>query len=148
MGIAVNMGHSNATWSEAECCYNAGASGITHLFNSMRPIHHREPGLAGFGLLNPGVYVEIIGDMHHLSPQIIELVFRLKPDNKILLVSDSVAQTTLSGNIIPKGEKGELLGGMMSLAGSVQKLIDWVFNKDRVMMAATDNPENYLKNRF
>jgi len=49
-GIRVNMGHSEATYSEAEAGFRAGARGITHLFNAMRPFHHRAPGIAGFGL--------------------------------------------------------------------------------------------------
>jgi N-acetylglucosamine-6-phosphate deacetylase len=148
MGIIVNMGHSNATWTEAENCHKAGAKGITHLFNAMRIFHHREPGIVGFGLLNSDVYVEIIGDMYHLSPQVIQLVFRLKHEERILLISDSVAQTELSGTTAPRGVKGELLGGAMSLAGSVQKLLDEGFDRDRVIMSATINPERYLENRF
>ena len=77
-GIAVNMGHSDATSSEAEAGFQAGARGITHLFNGMRPFHHREPGIAGFALLNEEIYVEVIGDLVHLSPAALELIFRTK----------------------------------------------------------------------
>lgn len=77
-GIRVNMGHSNATYAEAEAGFRAGARGITHLFNAMRGFHHREPGIAGFGLLNKDVYVEIIGDLVHLDRRTVELILRLK----------------------------------------------------------------------
>ena len=51
LGIRVNMGHSDATYAQALEGKKAGATGITHFFNAMRPFHHREPGLAGLGLL-------------------------------------------------------------------------------------------------
>ncbi|MGD0488566.1 MAG: amidohydrolase family protein [Syntrophorhabdales bacterium] len=97
-GIRVNMGHSNATYAEAEAGFRAGARGITHLFNAMRGFHHREPGIAGFGLLNKDVYVEIIGDLVHLHPSAVELIVRLKDAGKVVLVSDSIRDTDISGN--------------------------------------------------
>src|SRR5208337_2708673 len=59
-GIIPSMGHSAATYGEAENGFHAGARGITHIFNAMRCFHHREPGIAGFGLLNQEVYIEVI----------------------------------------------------------------------------------------
>ena len=97
-GIKVNMGHSNATYAEAEAGFRAGARGITHLFNAMRGFHHREPGIAGFGLLNKDVYVEFIGDLVHLHPKSVELILRLKDAGKVVLVSDSVRGTDISGH--------------------------------------------------
>ena len=69
MGIVVSMGHSDATYAEAENGFLAGARGITHIFNAMRGIHHREPGIAGFGLLNRDIYIEVIADPYHLHPK-------------------------------------------------------------------------------
>ena len=81
-GVIVSMGHSDATYSETEAGFNAGAKGITHIFNAMRGIHHREPGIAGFGLTNPHVYIEIIADPFHLHPKTIELIFGMKKPKK------------------------------------------------------------------
>ena len=67
MGIIVSLGHSDATYQETEKAFHAGAKGITHLFNAMRGFHHREPGIAGFGLTNPDIYVEVIADPFHLQ---------------------------------------------------------------------------------
>ena len=78
MGIIVSMGHSDATYAEAERGFHSGARGITHLFNAMRGIHHREPGIAGFGLLNRDIFIEVIADPFHLHERTIELVFRVK----------------------------------------------------------------------
>ncbi|MEI6153045.1 MAG: hypothetical protein WCQ90_03055 [Deltaproteobacteria bacterium] len=93
MGINVSMGHSDATYGEADAGYNAGALGITHIFNAMRGIHHREPGIAGFGLLNRDIYIEVIADPHHLHPNMLELIFRVKNPDRIIIISDSVKET-------------------------------------------------------
>ena len=95
MGIIVSMGHSDATFSEAEAGLNAGARGITHIFNAMRVFHHREPGIAGFGLINKDIYVEVIADPFHLHSKTLELIFKTKNPEKIIIVSDTVKETTL-----------------------------------------------------
>ena len=115
-GIRVNMGHSNATYAEAEAGFRAGARGITHLFNAMRGFHHREPGIAGFGLLNKDVYVEIIGDLVHLHPETVELIVRLKDAGKVVLVSDSVRETNISRKETPCGER-QTVGGIADGSG-------------------------------
>ena len=92
-GFIVNMGHSNATFTEAESGYHAGARGITHIFNAMSGFHHREPGLAGFGLLNQDIYIEVIADPHHLDAKTLELIFRIKTPKRILIISDTVKES-------------------------------------------------------
>src|SRR4030043_1406372 len=92
-GIIVSMGHSDATYAEAEAGFNAGAMGITHIFNAMRGFHHREPGLAGFGLLNQDIYIEVIADTYHLHPKTLELIFKTKNHNRIIIISDTVKES-------------------------------------------------------
>ncbi len=75
-GVRVNMGHSGSTLRQALAGKHAGARGITHLFNAMRPFHHREPGLVGLGLLDDELYVEVIADGVHLHPRTLELIFK------------------------------------------------------------------------
>lgn len=91
LGIKVHMGHSGATYREAIEGKAAGATGITHLFNAMRPLHHREPGIAGLGLLDKDLYVELICDGIHIAPEILKLVFSVKPSDKIIAISDAIA---------------------------------------------------------
>jgi hypothetical protein len=92
MGVRVNMGHSAATFEQAKAGKESGAVGVTHLFNAMSPIHHREPGLAGYALAEDGLYVEVIADMAHIHPEVIRLILRCKPPERVLLVSDSLAE--------------------------------------------------------
>ncbi|MBF0328634.1 MAG: hypothetical protein HQL10_05715 [Nitrospirae bacterium] len=144
MGIKVNMGHSDATYQEAERGYNAGAKGITHLFNAMRVFHHREPGLAGFGLLHNDIYIELIADPHHLHAAIIDLVFRVKNHERIIIVSDSVRETLtwLRGELTDG--RGTLLGGAMAVADAAKRLVEEGFPEDSVNACVSDNPLRYL----
>jgi N-acetylglucosamine-6-phosphate deacetylase len=145
-GIVVSMGHSDATYSEAEKGWRAGARGITHLFNAMRGFHHREPGIAGFGLLNRDIYVEVIADPDHLHPATLEMIFKMKSPERILIVSDSVKDTKATG----RGRRvadahGTLQGGSMTVTESSRRLIEMGFDEVIVRNAVAANPERYLQ---
>jgi N-acetylglucosamine-6-phosphate deacetylase len=153
MGIIVSMGHSDATFSEAEAGFNAGARGITHIFNAMRSFHHREPGIAGFGLINKDIYIEVIADPFHLHPKTLELIFKTKNPEKIIIVSDTVKETKGGGD---EGKEqgmvqavtdthGRLLGGSMTIVESSKRLIQMGFDEIVVMGCITTNPEKLLK---
>lgn len=144
-GIRVNMGHSSATFAEASAGFHAGARGITHLFNAMSGIHHREPGLAGFGLMTPDIYVEVIGDPFHLHSEIVRMIFALKPSDRILLISDAVRDTHafLHPSEVTDA-RGKLLGGGLALAEAADNLIRLGIDRDSVIKSITENPMRYL----
>ena len=147
MGITVSMGHSDATYAEAEAGFNAGARGITHIFNAMRGIHHREPGIAGFGLLNKDIYIEVIADPYHLHLKTLELIFRTKKQDRIIIISDSVKGTKPSDGEIKQvvvDDSGRLQGGSMTIIESSGRLIDLGFDEDVIRRCITDNPAAYL----
>ncbi|TAN42569.1 MAG: hypothetical protein EPN22_12440 [Nitrospirae bacterium] len=143
-GIKVNMGHSDATYQEAERGYNAGAKGITHLFNAMRGFQHREPGLAGFGLLHNDIYIELIADPYHLHAATLDLVFRVKNHDRIIVVSDSVRETLtwLRGEL--SDSRGTLIGGSMAVTDAAKRLVDEGFEADTINACVSDNPLRYL----
>jgi N-acetylglucosamine-6-phosphate deacetylase len=147
-GIIVSMGHSDATYSQAEAGFSAGAKGITHVFNAMRGIHHREPGIAGFSLMNPHIYVEVIADPFHLHPKTIELIFGTKKPEKILIVSDSVktAETDSAAHGITDSA-GRILGGSMSITESMKYLIGLGFQQNIVEQCVSSNPLMYLADK-
>ena len=162
MGIIVSMGHSDATFSKSEAGFNAGARGITHIFNAMRGFHHRDPGIAGFGLINKDIYIEVIADPFHLYTKTLELIFRIKSPDKIIIVSDSVKETPspiplpsregIKGRGRGKGRvkavtdtKGKLLGGSMTIIESSRRLIQMGFDEDMIMRCITTNPRRYLQ---
>ncbi len=144
-GIIPSMGHSAATYSEAENGFNAGAPGITHIFNAMRGFHHREPGIAGFGLLNQEVYIEVIADPFHLHRATIDLIFKVKNPARIIIVSDSVLESKMpgSGQGVTDGS-GRLAGGSMTIMESTRRLVEMGFEKNAVMKCVTVNPKRYL----
>ncbi len=134
MGIIVNMGHSDATYNEAEAGYNAGARGITHLFNAMRGIHHREPGLAGFGLLNKDVYVEVIADPFHLDQNIIDLIFNTKSSDKVIIISDSIKDSMNAEHSEGIRNDSMLVGGTMPVTAVTDLLIQQGLKKEMVLL--------------
>ncbi|MEM9778227.1 MAG: amidohydrolase family protein, partial [Chloroflexota bacterium] len=76
-GIVVSAGHSMATFDEAQEAFDAGLSYVTHLFNAMPPLHHREPGLAAAALANSSITIGIIPDGVHVHPELVRLVWQL-----------------------------------------------------------------------
>ncbi len=154
MGIIVSMGHSDATYREAQAGFHAGATGITHIFNAMRGFHHREPGIAGFGLTNPHIYIEMIADPYHLHKETINLIFRTKNPEKIIIISDSVKDTPENRNPKPEIEsqgirdaQGTLRGGSMTVVESSRRLVDMGYDENTIKNCISKNPEIYLNGR-
>ncbi|HVA64007.1 MAG TPA: N-acetylglucosamine-6-phosphate deacetylase [Terriglobales bacterium] len=90
-GIVVSLGHSDATLDQARAAVLAGARHVTHAFNAMRPLHHRDPGLLGEALANPTLSAEIIADGIHVDPLLVALFLRLKGAAQAVLVSDGIS---------------------------------------------------------
>ena len=124
-GVVPSIGHSDATVEEAQAGYAAGAMSTTHLFNAMTGVDHRAPGVAVAALLADDAYVELIADGLHVHPAMWALVTRLKPADRLVLVSDAAP---IAGTGDGKGWIGRLavdvvgqrvtLSGTSTLAGS------------------------------
>jgi N-acetylglucosamine-6-phosphate deacetylase len=143
LGIKVNMGHSAATHRQALEGKNAGAGGISHIFNAMIPLHHREPGLIGFGLLDEDIYIEVIADKIHVDENVLNLIFRTKRLDRIILVTDSVkGAKDNKGRIF--ASKGVLAGSSITLSDAVKNIIDIGISKAIALETAIDNPKRYL----
>jgi len=144
-GINASMGHSDATYAEAEAGFHAGARGVTHIFNAMRGIHHREPGLAGFGLMNQDIYIEIIADPFHINRKLIDFIFSVKNPGKILIISDSVKTTNMvhSSDGL-RNEHNMLTGGSISIRDAAEYLMQTGLDRTFVLKAISDNPRQYL----
>ncbi|KAI5464658.1 hypothetical protein BGZ63DRAFT_350174 [Mariannaea sp. PMI_226] len=140
-GIIYSIGHSEATYEEASQAVGMGATMITHLFNAMRPLHHRNPGV--FGVLGtseslPRPYFGIISDGIHLHPTTIKIAYNSHPDG-FILVTDAMHLVGLPDgaypwtngehtcNIVKKGSK-LLLEGSETIAGSSITLLECVNN--------------------
>jgi N-acetylglucosamine-6-phosphate deacetylase len=91
-GICVSLGHTNATAERARQAFKAGARCVTHLFNAMSGLTHREPGLVGAALNTDAVFAGLIADGHHVLPDAINIALRSKSgDGKIFLVTDAMS---------------------------------------------------------
>jgi N-acetylglucosamine-6-phosphate deacetylase len=143
MGIKVNMGHSDATLQEAVRGKKAGATGITHLFNAMRPFHHREPGLAGLGLIDDDLYTEVIADGVHVHAAVLEWLFSVKRPDSILLVSDSVKSEKKKGMAMYR-KNGVLAGSRATLSDAADLLRKIGIPDAAIIGAARDNPCRYI----
>jgi N-acetylglucosamine-6-phosphate deacetylase len=106
--VAVSLGHSAATWDEAEAAADHGAGLITHLFNGMRPFHHRFPGLSGWGLSSPRMVCGLIADGVHVDPRVLEIVNRLAGDRVALTADASTAACAAPGRYRQAGVGIEL----------------------------------------
>ncbi len=114
------LGHSRASYELAEEFCELGANHITHLFNAMSGIHHRQPGLALSGLLNPNFSKEIIVDGYHLHPAVVKLVWKVSPLDKIVLITDFVGDEEQGGEEPPRLEDGRLAGSRLRLLKAVR----------------------------
>jgi N-acetylglucosamine-6-phosphate deacetylase len=91
-GICVSLGHTGATAERAKQAFKAGARCVTHLFNAMSGLTHREPGLVGAALNTDAVFAGLIADGHHVLPDAINIALRSKSgDGKIFLVTDAMS---------------------------------------------------------
>ncbi|KAM4062945.1 amidohydrolase family protein [Hirsutella rhossiliensis] len=151
-GIIYSVGHSEATYEEASEAVGQGATMITHLFNAMRPLHHRNPGI--FGVLGhaeslPRPYFGVIADGIHLHPTTIKIAFNAHPDG-FILVTDAMHLVGLPDgaypwtngdqtcNIVKKGSE-LLLENSATIAGSSITLLECVNNF--LQWSGTDIPQ-------
>lgn len=137
-GVTVSAGHSRPLRREFDSFIEAGATMVTHLFNGMSGIHHRDGGLALWAMLDTRVALGLIGDGHHVSTDAVTLAFTVAP-GRVCLVSDSVAwrspRATTRGVRSDSGvatlPDGTLAGSCTSLAGCLK----WVVEEAGVPLA-------------
>ncbi len=155
-GVIVSAGHSAA---KAEDVKASGATQVTHIFNAMSQLHHRNPTIANEGLQNPGISAEMLADLSHLTPDTMNMVMKIKPKSKIILISDALpnagdkkefkmngVQIYVNDNWEAKSAAGTLAGNMQFLHNVAKKLIDNTIMtfKDFIRFASV-NPSRNLK---
>lgn len=159
-GIVAAAGHSNATFSEMKEAVQAGLTHVSHTFNAMRGLHHREPGVVGAALAMDLLTTELICDGHHVHPAAIGVVMRCKPRDKIVLISDSVAALGL-----PEGDhdflgipvlvkdgavrlknSDNLAGSVLTLDVAIKNLFNWFGDVAlrEIFMMASLNPARVI----
>lgn len=158
MGIVVAGAHSNARYEEAIAGFEAGISHLTHLFNAMPPLLHREPGLIGAAAERADVTAELISDGIHVHPSAVRAAFKLFGPQRICLISDAIPAAGLpeGGTALLGGQKititngrailegGTLAGSIATLFDSVKEAIKMGIPAEDALRCATANPARVL----
>ncbi len=126
-GIIISAGHSNATYKEAKTGFANGIKAVTHLFNAMSPLQHREPGLAGAAMDDDEVMASIIPDGHHVDYAAIRIAKQAMKE-RLFIITDAVTETDkgyyphkAAGDKYEAG--GILSGSALTMALAVQNLV-------------------------
>jgi N-acetylglucosamine-6-phosphate deacetylase len=157
-GICVSAGHTCASLDEFNKSVKSGVSLCTHLFNGMKPLHHRQPGVVGGGLTNERVYVEFIPDLLHLHENVLKLIVNAKGEDKCIIITDSLSAACLGEGVYRLGDQqvlvtengarlksGSLAGSTIMMDQAVKSMIDRVgIDCAKALKMATINPAKLL----
>jgi N-acetylglucosamine-6-phosphate deacetylase len=146
-GVAVSLGHTTATDAELDACAAAGATMVTHLFNGMSGLHHRQPGVAAWALNHDSVLASLIVDFVHAHPTMVRLGFRLLGDRAVL-VTDSVGWRAGSAGPVrvqlvdgaPRLADGTLAGSALTMDQAVRNCVAAGVPLTSALRAATSTP--------
>ena len=130
MGVRVSLGHSAADYETAKKAFSMGATQLTHTFNAMNPLTHREPGMIGAALSDDNVFCEVISDGFHLHGAVVNILYRLLGADRMVLISDAMRATGLSdgeytlGGLAVRVKDGKARLSDGTIAGSTSNLMN------------------------
>lgn len=151
-GVILSVGHSDADHDTVAAAFAAGMTGVTHLYNAMSPLKHREPGVVGAALDDQNVYCGIIADGFHVHDAALRIAMRAHPRDRFLLVTDAMScvganvdsfvlhgQTIRVENGCCLGADGTLAGSALDMAGAFRHVVDrvGVTPEEAAVMSAT-----------
>lgn len=152
----VSVAHTDATYEEAQAVFDAGATHLTHLFNAMPGIHHRNPGPIGAASETNTVIAELIGDGYHVHPSAIRMAFQLFP-GRICLISDALrccgmgngryevgGQTVLLEGNLARLEDGVIAGSATHLFDCLRRIISFGIPMKQAILSATAIPARQI----
>ncbi|MBQ7049112.1 MAG: amidohydrolase family protein, partial [Firmicutes bacterium] len=156
LGIQVSMGHSEATYECAGKAVDRGASRMTHTFNAMRPLDHRESGVLGAVLMDDRVQCEMIADFVHVSPEVCMMIYKLKGADKVTLISDSCSLAGLKQEDLPSDmpyiigkaaylKNGTLCGSVGTVMTCVRNMVSVGVPLEEAVKMASLNPARDLR---
>ena len=135
-GWVVAIGHTRASADVLDAALEAGATHVTHFFNAMTGIHHRELGVAGWGMTEAGVTFDIIADGIHVHPRMLEFACLAKGVTNVSLISDSIAPTGLGDGVFTlwgeqiavadgrtQNARGSIAGSVITMADAVERTV-------------------------
>jgi N-acetylglucosamine-6-phosphate deacetylase len=135
-GVVVSAGHSGVTFEPAYSALDGSVAGVTHLFNAMSAMHHREPGLPGAAFAHPRTVCGLIADGLHVHPEMVGLAFRMLGPDRLCLVTDAIAaagmqdgeyrlatRTVYVNDGVPKLGSGSLAGSVLSMKEAFKNIL-------------------------
>lgn len=138
-GVLVSVGHTDATYDQTVAAFDAGARMATHVFNAMRPLRHREPGVVGAALDHDDVWAGLIPDGRHVHPAVMRLVYRAKGPERMILVTDAMAgagmpdgEYRLAGSTarveggVARNARGRLAGSTLTMDLAIANALRWL----------------------
>ncbi|WP_409254252.1 N-acetylglucosamine-6-phosphate deacetylase [Bacillus sp. SCS-153A] len=157
-GVIASIGHSDATFDEVREAVKEGASHVTHLFNGMSGLHHREPGVAGGAFLHDELKTELIVDGIHVHPEVVKLAYKQKGSRGVILITDSMrAKGMEDGEYDLGGQKvtvsdgkavlgdGTLAGSILKMGAAVKNMMDFTgCSLEDVVEMASVNPAKQI----
>ena len=156
-GWIASIGHTKADIETLEKAFESGARHLTHFYNAMTGLHHRNVGVVGWALTQPDVTFDIIADGIHVHPTMLEFACRTKGTDKVSLISDSIAAVGIGdGEFEIWGEKisvknghtqnqsGTIAGSVISLLDAVKRMSSLGFSDVEVSRMASRNPAMLL----
>lgn len=155
-GCHVSIGHTSCDKETALKAIDAGADCLTHTFNAMPPLHHREPGPIG-AAIDRNIYVEVIGDGMHVNKSIVLMLYRTFGSDRVIIISDTVRpagmpdgkydsgglEIFLKDGIITLGD-GVIAGGSNSLLKNIKTVYEMGIDFYEAVKMATETPAKYL----
>jgi N-acetylglucosamine-6-phosphate deacetylase len=137
LGATLSMGHTDASYETAEALIQQGVTALTHTFNAMPPLHHRDGGAVAAGLLSDKAYCELICDGFHIAPHMVKLAYRLA-GQRLTLITDSMEATGcadgeyfIAGNPVTvkdgkaRTHDGAIAGSTLTMWEAVQNLCEF-----------------------
>jgi len=158
-GVLVSLGHSEASYEEAQAGFAAGARAFTHLFNAMSPFLGRKPGMVGAALDAKEAFVGIIADGHHVHPASLRIAFAAKPHERMMLISDAMPPAAdgpdsflLQGRRVARVDgclrlgDGTIAGSVITMDEAVRFCVDAVgVTLARALAMASRAPATFLR---
>jgi N-acetylglucosamine-6-phosphate deacetylase len=153
----VSIGHTKADFQTLEKAEKAGARHLTHFFNAMTGLHHREIGVVGWALAKESVTFDIIADGVHVAPEMLKFAGQIKSPEKVSLISDAVLPTGLGDgefeiwgekisvvNGKTQNERGSIAGSVITMLDAVKMILSLGFSEAEVSKMASANPAKLL----
>ena len=157
-GIVMQAGHTNATYKQMIEGMQARIMHVTHLFNAMSRMHHRDPGAVGAVFIHPELSCEIIADGIHIDSEIIKFLLTCKSLDKVVLVTDALKPTKQKhGPLLANGEEvyldkcfyrksdNVIAGSALTMIDSVKNIVSYGFRLEEAIHMASTNPARIMK---